>query len=231
MTVASLLARNHAWSTRMCCGDPGFFQRLARQQKPAYLWIGCSDSRVPSNQILDLAPGEVFTHRNIANVVASGDLNCLSVIQFAVDVLKVRHIMVVGHYGCSGIRAAVEGLRLGLVDNWLGHVGAIYAKHQHTLMALPTVDRTDRLCELNVAEQFHNVCQTHIVRDAWARGQDLSVHGWVYGLQDGLLSELGLSATNPEVADTAYQAALARMADLHFNARQHAAEIAEPVES
>lgn len=220
MTVEYLLARNRAWSTRMCCGDADFFQRLARQQKPAYLWIGCSDSRVPSNQILDLAPGEVFTHRNIANVVASGDLNCLSVVQFAVDVLKVRHIMVVGHYGCSGIHAAVEGLRLGLVDNWLGHVGAVHAKHQGRLMALPTADRIDRLCELNVAEQFQNVCQTHIVRDAWARGQSLSVHGWVYGLQDGLLSELGLSAADTHCADRAYQDALDRMSDPQFNARQ-----------
>lgn len=223
MTVESLLARNRAWSSRMCCGDADFFARLARQQKPAYLWIGCSDSRVPSNQILDLAPGEVFTHRNIANVVASSDLNCLSVIQFAVDILKVRHIMVVGHYGCSGIRAAVEGLRLGLVDHWLGHVGAVHAKHQATLAALPTAERVDRLCEFNVAEQFHNVCQTHTVRDAWARGQPLSVHGWVYGLQDVLLSELGLSASSPHAAHCAYQDALEDMATPQFKARQPSA--------
>lgn len=221
MTVESLLACNRAWSVRMCCADANFFQRLARQQKPAYLWICCSDSRVPSNQILDLAPGEVFTHRNIANVVASGDLNCLSVIQFAVDVLKVRHIMVVGHYGCSGIHAAVEGLRLGLVDNWLGHVGAVHAKHRRTLLALPLADRVDRLCELNVAEQFQNVCQTHIVRDAWERGQSLSVHGWVYGLQDGLLSELGLSASDTHAADRAYQDALDRMTGSQVKIRQH----------
>jgi carbonic anhydrase len=220
VTVESLLARNRAWSHRMCCGDADFFARLARQQTPAYLWIGCSDSRVPSNQILDLAPGEVFTHRNIANVVASSDLNCLSVIQFAVDILKVRHIMVVGHYGCSGIRAALEGQRLGLVDNWLAHVRAVYTKHQPALMALPVDEQVDRLCELNVAEQFHNVCQTHTVRDAWARGQPLSVHGWVYGLQDGRLSELGLSASNPLGADRAYQDALERMADPQFGARQ-----------
>ena len=223
MTVESLLARNRAWSHRMCYGDADFFARLARQQTPDYLWIGCSDSRVPSNQILDLAPGEVFTHRNIANVVASSDLNCLSVIQFAVDVLQVRHIMVVGHYGCSGIRAALEGQRLGLVDNWLAHVGAVHTKHQPALMALPEPERVDRLCELNVAEQFHNVCQTHTVRDAWARGQPLSVHGWVYGLQDGRLSELGLSALNPAVAVEAYQAALARMTDFRYKARQPSA--------
>ncbi|CAM3743016.1 carbonate dehydratase [Polaromonas hydrogenivorans] len=204
----------------MCCGDADFFARLARQQTPAYLWIGCSDSRVPSNQILDLAPGEVFTHRNIANVVASSDLNCLSVIQFAVDVLQVRHIMVVGHYGCSGIRAALEGQRLGLVDHWLAHVGAVYTKHQPALMALPAAQRVDRLCELNVAEQFHNVCQTHAVRDTWARGQPLSVHGWVYGLQDGLLSELGLTASSPHAADGTYQDALKDMATPHFKARQ-----------
>lgn len=224
MTIESLLARNKAWSTRMCCADADFFRRLARQQSPAYLWIGCSDSRVAANQILDLAPGEVFTHRNVANVVASGDLNCLSVIQFAVDVLKVRHIMVVGHYGCSGIRAAVEGLRLGLVDNWLGHVGAVYARHRRTLMSLPIADREDRLCELNVAEQFQNVCQTHVIRDAWAREQALSVHGWVYGLQDGLLSELGLSASNSEAADSAYQAAVDLMSKPRASGRQHSVD-------
>jgi carbonic anhydrase len=208
MTVEALLARNRAWSARMCCSDSDFFTRLARQQKPQYMWIGCSDSRVAANQILDLAPGEVFTHRNIANVVAAGDLNCLSVLQFAVDVLKVRHVMVVGHYGCAGIRAAVEGTRLGLVDTWLRHIHEVQARHRKMLMALPSPERMDRLCELNVAEQFLKICQGHIVRDAWSRGQTLSVHGWVYGLQDGLLRELGLSASHGDEADEAYRKAV-----------------------
>ena len=224
VTIDSLLGRNRAWSSRMQAADSEFFRRLAHQQSPQLLWIGCSDSRVAANQILDLAPGEVFTQRNVANVVASGDLNCQSVIQFAVDVLKVRHVMVVGHYGCSGILAAVEGLRLGLVDNWLGHVGAVYARHRRSLMTLPIADREDRLCELNVAEQFQNVCQSHVVRDAWAREQSLSVHGWVYGLQDGLLSELGLSASNSNAADSAYQAALDRMSNLQVKVRQHSVD-------
>ena len=213
MTIRELLARNRAWSTRMCCTDGGFFKQLAQQQKPQYLWIGCSDSRVPANQILDLAPGEIFVHRNIANVVAAGDLNCLSVLQFGVDVLKVRHVMVVGHYGCGGIRAAVEGTRLGLVDTWLRHVLEVQARHRKMLMALPTADRMNRLCELNVAEQFAKICEGHIVRDAWARGHTLSVHGWVYGLQDGLLRELGLSASNGHAAAEAYESALRRMSD------------------
>ncbi|MDO8731547.1 MAG: carbonate dehydratase [Actinomycetota bacterium] len=224
ITIDSLLDRNRAWSSRMQAADSEFFRRLAHQQSPQLLWIGCSDSRVAANQILDLAPGEVFTHRNVANVVASGDLNCQSVIQFAVDVLKVRHVMVVGHYGCSGIRASVERLRLGLVDNWLGHVGAVYARHRRMLMALPIADRENRLCELNVAEQFQNVCQSHVVRDAWAREQSLSVHGWVYGLQDGLLSELELSASNSNAADSAYQAALDRMSNPQVKVRQHSVD-------
>lgn len=224
ITIDSLLDRNRAWSSRMQAADSEFFRRLAHQQSPQLLWIGCSDSRVAANQILDLAPGEVFTHRNVANVVSSGDLNCQSVIQFAVDVLKVRHVMVVGHYGCSGIRAAVEGLRLGLVDNWLGHVSAVYARHRQSLKTLPIADWEDRLCELNVAEQFQNVCQSHVVRDAWARDQSLSVHGWVYGLKDGLLSELGLSASNSNAADSVYQAALDRMSNLQVKVRQHSVD-------
>lgn len=208
MSVEAYLARNRAWSVRMHSTDPEFFRRLARQQAPECLWIGCSDSRVAANQILDLAPGEVFVHRNVANVVATGDLNCLSVLQFAVDVLKVRHVMVVGHYGCGGIRAAVEGLRLGLVDGWLHHIHDVQARHRQALVALPLADREDRLCELNVAEQFANVCRTDVVCDAWARGQKLSVHGWAYELQDGLLRELGLSASHSGEADSAYRAAV-----------------------
>lgn len=208
MSAEAYLARNRAWSARMHSTDPEFFRRLAHQQAPECLWIGCSDSRVAANQILDLAPGEVFVHRNVANVVATGDLNCLAVLQFAVDVLKVRHVMVVGHYGCGGIRAAVEGLRLGLVDGWLRHIHDVQAKHRQALIALPQDDRADRLCELNVAEQFASACRSDIVCDAWGRGQQLSVHGWVYELQDGLVRELGLSASHSGEADTAYHAAV-----------------------
>jgi carbonic anhydrase len=211
VSIDSLLASNRAWSARMRKVDVGFFQRLGRQQTPKYLWIGCSDSRVPANQILDLAPGEVFTHRNIANVVASSDLNCLSVVQFAVDILKVQHIMVVGHYGCAGIRAVVERMRLGLVDTWLRHIDEVHTKHRSALVDLPPAERVDRLCELNVAEQFANVCHTHAVCDAWERGQTLSVHGWVYDVQDGLVRELGLSASQRGAADKSYPIALSRI--------------------
>jgi carbonic anhydrase len=193
----------------MHCQDAQFFARLAKQQSPQYLWIGCSDSRVAANQILDLQPGEVFTHRNIANVVASGDLNCLSVLQFAVDVLRVRHVMVVGHYGCAGIRAALNDQRLGLVDHWLRHIHEVRARHERQLERIAPQAMADRLCELNVAEQFVNVCRTVVVRDAWARGQPLSVHGWVYGLHDGLLRQLGLTAIDARSAETTYGAAVA----------------------
>lgn len=208
MNAEAYLASNRAWSARMHGKDPEFFRRLARQQAPECLWIGCSDSRVAANQILDLAPGEVFVHRNVANVVATGDLNCLSVLQFAVDVLKMRHVMVVGHYGCGGIRAAVEGQRLGLVDGWLRHIHDVQARHREALIALPLADRADRLCELNVAEQFASVCRSDIVCDAWGRGQQLSVHGWVYELRDGIVRELGLSASHSVEADGAYRAAV-----------------------
>lgn len=209
-TVPALLKRNYGWAKRMCCNDKDFFRRLAQQQTPEYLWIGCSDSRVPANQILDLAPGEVFVHRNVANVVAPGDLNCLAALQFAVDVLKVRHVMIVGHYGCGGIKAALEGMRLGLVDTWLRHIHEVRSKHRELLSTIPESECADRLCELNVAEQFFRLCQSHIVCDAWARGQSLAVHGWVYGLKDGLLRELGLSASNRLTADHAYRSAVAR---------------------
>lgn len=204
MSLDRLLAQNRAWSARMQCRVPDFFSRLERQQMPEYLWIGCSDSRVPANQILDLAPGEVFVHRNIANVVAASDLNCLSVLQFAVDVLQVRHIMVVGHYGCGGIRAALEAQRLGLVDHWIKQIQEVRNKHEVALASCAPQLRADRLCELNVAEQFANTCTTTIVQDAWRRGQKVSVHGLVYGLSDGLLRELGLSAADPRSAYTAY---------------------------
>ena len=176
--------------------DPEFFSRLSSQQAPQYLWIGCADSRVPANEIVGLAPGELVVHRNVANVVVHADLNCLSVLQFAVEVLEVEHIIVCGHYGCGGVRAALRDDRLGLVDNWLRHVQDVRWKHQTELDSLPTEEEQhDRLCELNVVEQVVNVSQTTVVRDAWARDQSLSVHGWIYDLHDGLLRDLGVSVT------------------------------------
>jgi carbonic anhydrase len=194
--LSQLFANNAAWAAEMTGHDPAFFERLSRQQTPEYLWIGCADSRVPANQITGLLPGEMFVHRNVANLVVHTDLNCLSTLQFAVDVLKVGHVIVCGHYGCGGVRAALRDDRLGLIDNWLCHVQDVRRKHQAQLDALPTEDdRHRRLCELNVIEQVVNVSQTTIVRDAWARGQALAIHGWIYGLQDGLLRDLGMCVT------------------------------------
>ncbi|HXI13379.1 MAG TPA: carbonate dehydratase [Thermoanaerobaculia bacterium] len=191
-----LFANNRAWAAETTRQDPDFFQRLAAQQSPQYLWIGCSDSRVPANQIVGLLPGEMFVHRNVANVVAHTDLNCLSGIQFGVDVLGVQHIIVCGHYGCGGVLAALRDQKLGLIDNWLRHVQDVRYKHQAQLEDLDTEEQQhDRLCELNVIEQVRNVAQTSVVRDAWARGQSLAVHGWVYGLRDGLLRDLGICVT------------------------------------
>jgi carbonic anhydrase len=188
-----LLERNRIWSEGLRAEDPSFFKRLSEQQAPKYLWIGCSDSRVPANQIIDMAPGEVFVHRNVANVVVHTDLNCLSTIQFAVDVLKVEHVIVVGHYGCGGVLSVLEERRLGLVDNWLRHVDDVKHKHAEALRRLDGPQaRHDRLCELNVIEQVVNVCQTTVVRDAWDRGQQLSVHGWIYSLRNGRVRDLGM---------------------------------------
>jgi len=207
--LKSLFDSNRNWSERIRRQDPDFFLKLARQQSPEYLWIGCSDSRVPANEIVDLLPGELFVHRNVANVVTHSDLNCLSVIQFAVDVLKVKHIIVVGHYGCSGVGAALRGDRIGLSDNWLRHVQDVRQKHESRLLALDSdVRRADHLCELNVIEQAANVCQTTIVRDAWERGQPLAVHGWVYGLKDGLIRDMNFTAATPDEAMSGYEAAL-----------------------
>jgi carbonic anhydrase len=193
-TLSSLFANNRLWASEITRQDPEFFSRLAHQQAPEYLWIGCSDSRVPANQIVALLPGEMFVHRNIANVVVHADLNCLSVMQFAVDVLRVKHIIVCGHYGCGGVLAALHDDRKGLVDNWIRHVQDVRWKHQDQIDALPTeAERHDRLCELNVVEQVVNVCQTTVVRDAWARGQELSVHGWIYAVGDGLLRDVGIT--------------------------------------
>ncbi len=197
--LSQLLERNRAWSEALRARDPEFFDRLSRQQAPEYLWIGCSDSRVPANQIIDMAPGEVFVHRNVANVVVPSDLNALSTIQFAVDVLKVAHVLVVGHYGCGGVQAVLENRRLGLVDNWLRHVDDVRRKHAGALQRLPDqASRHARLCELNVIEQAANVCQSTVVRDAWERGQPLAVHGWIYGLEDGRVRDLGLQVTGSD---------------------------------
>jgi carbonic anhydrase len=193
--LAELFERNRAWAASMVADDPEFFSELARRQTPEYLWVGCSDSRVPANQIVGLAPGDVFVHRNVANVVVHTDLNFLSVLQYAVDILGVRDVIVCGHYGCGGVSAALAGARHGLIDNWLRHVADVAEKHTDELDALPEERRVDRLCELNVAEQVTNVCQTTIVCDAWARGQELTVHGLVYGLHDGLLRDLAVSVS------------------------------------
>ena len=211
-SLSHLFENNRAWSERMRRDDPEFFTRLSRLQRPRYLWIGCADSRVPANEIVDLAPGELFVHRNVANVVVHSDLNCLSVMQFGVDVLKVEHIIVCGHYGCSGVSVALQNQRVGLADNWLRHVQDVHAKHEKRVAEPTDVSgRIDRLCELNVIEQVANVCQTTIVRDAWDRGQELAVHGWVYGLSDGLVRDLSTTVTAPAEASTAYQAALAAL--------------------
>jgi carbonic anhydrase len=209
--LAHLFDFNRAWSKRMQEIDPQFFGRLSQLQSPEYLWIGCSDSRVPANQIVGLLPGEIFVHRNVANVVVHTDLNCLSVIQFAVDALKVRHIMVVGHYGCGGVQAALRGERIGLVDIWLRHVQDVRDKHLADLRALAEEVQQDRLCELNVLEQAANICQTHVVQDAWQRGQPLTVHGWIYGLKDGLVHDLGLTVRRSEDLLPRYGAALAAL--------------------
>lgn len=210
--LSHLFTQNQAWAESIRERDPAFFVKLSRQQSPEYLWIGCSDSRVPANEIIGLLPGEVFVHRNIANVVVHTDLNCLSVIQYAVDVLKVRHIMVVGHYGCGGVQAALRCTRVGLADNWLRHVQDVKEKHQDCLCRLPDEPaRNARLCELNVVEQVANVCQTSILLDAWARGQAVTVHGWIYGLTDGRLHNLGLTAASAEEAREKYRAAVAAL--------------------
>jgi carbonic anhydrase len=208
-SLPHLFQNNRDWAERIRSDDPEFFPRLSRLQRPEYLWIGCADSRVPANDIVGLLPGELFVHRNVANIVVHTDLNCLSVMQFAVDVLGVKHVLVVGHYGCGGVHAALEKKRLGLIDNWLRHVQDVHGKHREMLdfIADPRA-REDRLSELNVIEQVANVCQTSIVLDAWDRGQDLTIHGWIYGLQDGLIRDLCTSASSPEEVPEAYRSAL-----------------------
>jgi carbonic anhydrase len=195
----NLKAKNRAWAKRKVAVDADFFTRLSRQQAPEYLWIGCSDSRVPANEIVDLDPGELFVHRNVANLAPPQDANYLSVLQFAVDVIKVKHIMVVGHYGCGGVAAAVDGKRLGLVDHWLHPIREIHREHRHELDAIPEQRaRLNRLCELNVIHQVRNVASDVFVQDAWARGQDISVHGWIYSIATGLITDLNVTVSGPE---------------------------------
>jgi carbonic anhydrase len=208
--ISELLERNRAWARRMRARDAGFFNQLAAQQSPHYLWIGCADSRVPANEIVDLRPGKMFVHRNVANLVVHTDLNCLSVIQFAVDVLQVEHAIVCGHYGCSGVGAVLGGERLGLSDNWLRHLQDVYERHAD-LVSRQADAAADRLCELNVIEQVVNVCSTGIVQDAWERGQPLEVHGWIYGLEDGLLHDLHISVAGADELDRAYRQAVDRL--------------------
>jgi carbonic anhydrase len=210
-TLSHLFDNNKAWAERIRRQDPEFFIKLSQQQSPTYLWIGCSDSRVPANQIVGLLPGELFVHRNVANLVVHTDLNCLSVMQFAVEILKVRHVIVCGHYGCSGVRAALQRDRLGLSDNWLRHLQDVRQKHAERLGGDPG-QAADRLCELNVIEQVANVCCTTIAREAWERGQELAVHGWVYGLQDGLLTDLNVTVAGAEETLPAYETAIASLA-------------------
>ncbi len=204
--IPELFAKNRAWAAAMIRNDPGFFSRLIAQQAPKYLWIGCSDSRVPANEIVGLLPGEMFVHRNVANVVVHTDLNCLTVMQYAVDVLKVEHILVTGHYGCGGVRAALDDRRYGLIDNWLRHVQDVAQQHEAELAGLAGEERVDRLCELNVAEQVLNTARSTVVQDAWDRQQPLSIHGCIYGLHDGIMRDLNATVSNlPEVGALAHR--------------------------
>lgn len=213
--ITPLLANNQAWAARMTAEDPTFFQRLADQQAPGYLWIGCSDSRVPATQLVNLLPGEMFVHRNVANIVVHSDLNCLAVLQYAVDVLQVRHIIVCGHYGCGGVEAVLHNRSFGLIDNWLRHVQDVRTKHATMIAACrDDTHQLQRLCELNVIEQVANACQTTIVQSAWKRGQILAVHSWIYGLSDGRLRDLGLTITHGEELVPQYKQALARITEL-----------------
>jgi len=215
MPLSQLFESNRLWSQQITADDPKFFEKLSKQQSPSYLWIGCADSRVPANEIVGLLPGELFVHRNVANVVVHSDLNCLSVVQYAVEVLKVKHIIVCGHYGCGGVQAAVRGQKLGLIDNWLRHVQDVVHKYPKEINSCGTeAERVNRACELNVIEQVLNVAQTTIVQAAWDRGQKLMVHGWVYGLQDGLLKDLKATVSDPTKLGDAQARALAGLAEL-----------------
>jgi carbonic anhydrase len=206
--LPELFQNNRRWADNMTKSDPHFFERLSKKQSPQFLWIGCSDSRVPANQVVGLDPGEVFVHRNIANVVAHTDFNCLSVIEYAVAILRVKHIIVCGHYGCGGVKAASENHHLGLIDNWLRHVRDVRRVHEALLSTIvPDAIRLDRLCELNVVEQVSNVCHTSVVQAAWEKGQSLAVHGWIYRIQDGLLNDMDVTITNSDEIPSAYRVA------------------------
>ena len=207
-TIADLFTHNRAWAAQMERERPGFFTSLIKQQSPRYMWIGCSDSRVPANQITGLDPGEVFVHRNIANIVVHSDLNALSAIQFAVERLKVEHIMVVGHYGCCGVQAALEGARIGLADNWIRHIQDVRDRHRSLLESLPEEQRADALCDLNVIEQVVNVCGSTVMVDAWATGQKVTIHGWAFGVNDGLLQDLKMTVASPDAMDQLYRDAV-----------------------
>ena len=213
--LQELLSSNRLWAAKTEARTPGFFTNLLAQQAPQYLWIGCADSRVPANELVDLLPGELFVHRNVANVVVHSDLNCLSVIQFATDLLQVKHIIVVGHSRCGGVIAALKDQRVGLADNWIRHVQDVRNRHQEWLDTVPAADRVDALGELNVIEQARNVCQTTIVQDAWARGQELVVHGWFYGLHDGLLRDLKMTVADPAEMASAFDRAVAAVYARH----------------
>ncbi|QNM96273.1 carbonate dehydratase [Chitinimonas koreensis] len=193
-----LFANNRQWAEQVKAERPEFFAQLAKQQTPEYMWIGCADSRVPANELIGLLPGEVFVHRNVANLIVHSDLNCLSTLQFAVDLLRVKHVIVCGHYGCAGVRAALDDVRVGLADNWLRHIHDLRRVHSRWIEKFPPEMRADKLCELNVIEQVVNASQTTVVQDAWARGQDVAVHGWVYRISDGLLHDMGMSVGQPE---------------------------------
>lgn len=207
--LSKLLDNNRTWAANVKAQDPAFFSKLSQQQSPEYLWIGCSDSRVPANQIVGLLPGEVFVHRNVANVVVHTDFNCLSVIQYAVAVLKVKHIIVCGHYGCGGVQAALGSSQMGLIDNWLRHIKDIIVKYHPTLVTInDPAQRLNRLCELNVIEQVKNICHTTMVQEAWSAGLDLSIHGWIYGIEDGLIKDLGVCISKLAEIDTIFRMAM-----------------------
>ncbi|MDI1238079.1 MAG: carbonate dehydratase [Polaromonas sp.] len=212
-SIQDLFSHNRAWAEQVERDRPGFFTKLVKQQKPKYMWIGCSDSRVPANQITGLEPGEVFVHRNVANIVVHSDLNALSAIQFAVDMLKVEHIMVVGHYGCGGVQAALDGARIGLADNWIRHIQDVRHRHRQLLDSLPEAVRADALCDLNVIEQVVNVCVSTVMVDAWAMGQKVSIHGWAFGVHDGLLQDLKMTISDPADLDALYRLAVDRVWD------------------
>ncbi|ELY5937032.1 carbonate dehydratase [Cronobacter malonaticus] len=213
--ISTLISNNEIWSKMLVKEDPGFFERLAKAQKPRFLWIGCSDSRVPAERLTGLEPGEIFVHRNVANLVIHTDLNCLSVVQYAVDVLEVEHIIICGHYGCGGVQAAVENPELGLINNWLLHIRDIWLKHNALLSELPQEKRLDTLCELNVMEQVYNLGHSTIMQSAWKRGQNVTLHGWAYGIHDGLLRDLDVTATDRDTLEQGYRKGVSNIQKTH----------------